>query len=145
LTHNHVYTYRCRWTKWAFINYWFSDLITISTWMQASAIMTTGLSAPDALLIVLAAGICNAAPTVLNGALGSELHVAFPIAARASYGYRLSYFCVVARGVLALFWFGVQSANGGGALPPCSRPSGPATPAYRTGSRGRPAPPAATC
>ncbi|KAK8006149.1 hypothetical protein PG991_012446 [Apiospora marii] len=102
-----------RWTKWAFITYWFSDLITISTWMQASAIMTTGLSATDAILIVLAAGLCNAVPTVLNGAVGSELHIPFPIAIRAAYGHRLAYFCVVTRGVLALFWFGVQSANGG--------------------------------
>ncbi|KAK8106836.1 uncharacterized protein PG998_008849 [Apiospora kogelbergensis] len=104
------------WTKWAFITYWFSDLITISTWMQASAIMTTGLSATDAVLIVLAAGVCNAVPTVLNGAVGSALHIPFPIAIRASYGHRLAYVCVVARGVLALFWFGVQSANGGGCV-----------------------------
>ena len=75
--------------------------------------MTTGLSATDAILIVMAAGICNAVPTVLNGAVGSELHIPFPIAIRASYGYHLSYFCVVVRGILALFWFGVQSANGG--------------------------------
>ncbi|KAK8134854.1 uracil permease [Apiospora sp. TS-2023a] len=104
------------WTKWAFITYWFSDLITISTWMQASAIMTTGLSATDAILIVLCAGVCNAVPTVLNGAVGSELHIPFPIAIRASFGYHLSYFCVVVRGLLALFWFGVQSANGGGCI-----------------------------
>ncbi|KAK8093613.1 permease for cytosine/purines- uracil- thiamine- allantoin-domain-containing protein [Apiospora hydei] len=101
------------WTKWAFITYWFSDIITMSTWMQASAIMTMGLSATDAILIVMAAGLCNAVPTVLNGAVGSELHIPFPIAIRASYGYHLSYFCVVVRGIIAMFWFGVQSANGG--------------------------------
>ncbi|KAI1472010.1 uracil permease [Daldinia caldariorum] len=101
------------WTKWAFIGYWYSDLVTISTWSAASAIMTTGLAATDAVLIVLVAAICNAIPTVLNGAIGADLHIPFPIACRASYGYWLSYFCVVTRAILALFWFGVQSANGG--------------------------------
>ncbi|KAK6954991.1 hypothetical protein Daesc_002621 [Daldinia eschscholtzii] len=101
------------WTKWAFIGYWYSDLVTVSTWTAASAIMTTGLTATDAVLIVLVAAICNAIPTVLNGAIGADLHIPFPIACRASYGYWLSYFCVVTRAILALFWFGVQSANGG--------------------------------
>ncbi|KAI1461023.1 uracil permease [Annulohypoxylon moriforme] len=101
------------WTSWAFIGYWYSDLVTVSTWTAASAIMTTGLTATDAILIVLVAAICNAIPTVLNGAIGADLHIPFPIACRASYGYWLSYFCVITRAILALFWFGVQSANGG--------------------------------
>ncbi|KAI5864137.1 uracil permease [Durotheca rogersii] len=101
------------WTGWAFVGYWYSDLVTVSTWSSGSAIVTTGLSATDAILIVLVAAICNAVPTVLNGAIGADLHVPFPIACRASYGYRLSHACVAARAVLALFWFGVQSANGG--------------------------------
>ncbi|KAI1343801.1 uracil permease [Xylariaceae sp. FL0016] len=101
------------WSKWAFIGYWYSDLVTISTWTAASAVVTTGLTATDAILCVLVASLCNAIPTVLNGAIGADLHIPFPIAARASYGYWFSYFCVATRGILALFWFGVQSANGG--------------------------------
>ena len=72
-----------------------------------------GLTATDAVLITLVAGICNALPTVLNGAIGSNLHIPFPIASRASFGYWFSYFAIVSRGVLAMFWFGVQTANGG--------------------------------
>ncbi|KAK3676881.1 hypothetical protein LTR78_003085 [Recurvomyces mirabilis] len=101
------------WTGWSFTWYWFSDLVTIAGWSAASSVMTTGLSATDAILITLVAALCNAIPTVLNGAIGADLHITFPIAARASYGYWLSYFCVVSRGILALFWFGVQSAYGG--------------------------------
>lgn len=70
-----------------------------------------------------------------NGAIGADLHIrkyaiflmtsyvvakhllpAFPIAIRASYGYWLSCFCVISRGILALFWFGVQSAGGATAI-----------------------------
>jgi nucleobase:cation symporter-1, NCS1 family len=110
------------WTKWSFIAYWYSDLITISGWAAAGSILTTGLSATDAVLIILCAGICNAVPTVLNAAIGADLHIPFPIAARASYGYWLSYFCVISRAVLAMFWFGVQSVGGGQcvtAVSPC--------------------------
>lgn len=49
----------------------------------------------------------------LGRAIGADLHIPFPIAARASFGYWLSYFCVISRGILALFWFGIQSAYGG--------------------------------
>ncbi|KAH7122049.1 permease for cytosine/purines, uracil, thiamine, allantoin-domain-containing protein [Dactylonectria estremocensis] len=101
------------WTEVTFLTYWFSDLVTISGWSAAGSILTTGLSATDAIIITLMAGICNAIPTVLNGAIGADLHVPFPIAVRASYGYWLSYFCVISRAVLAMFWFGVQSVGGG--------------------------------
>jgi len=100
------------WGKSAFVTYWFSDLVTIATWSSGSAIVTLGLTATDAVLITLLAGFCNAIPTVLNGAIGAKLHVPFPIAARASFGYWFSYFAVISRAILAMFWFGVQTANG---------------------------------
>ncbi|KAI1495240.1 uracil permease [Biscogniauxia mediterranea] len=104
---------RQTWTRWAFVGYWYSDLMTVTSWSASSAIVATGLTASDAVLIVLAAAVCNAVPTVLNGAVGADLHVAFPVAARASYGYRASRACVVVRAVAALFYFGVQGVNGG--------------------------------
>jgi NCS1 family nucleobase:cation symporter-1 len=75
--------------------------------------MLPGLTATDAVIITLVAGICNAIPTVLNGAIGADLHIPFPIASRASHGYWFSYFAVVSRGVLAMFWFGVHTGYGG--------------------------------
>jgi NCS1 family nucleobase:cation symporter-1 len=64
-------------------------------------------------LITLIADICNAIPTVLNGAIGANLHVPFPIASRASFGYGFSYFAVMSRAILAMFWFGVHTGYGG--------------------------------
>ncbi|KLU88283.1 hypothetical protein MAPG_07270 [Magnaporthiopsis poae ATCC 64411] len=101
------------WGKGAFITYWLSDLVTIGTWSTGAAIITTGLTAVDAVLIVLLASFCNAIPTVLNGAIGADLHIPFPVASRASFGYWFSYFPVISRAVLACFWFGVQTAYGG--------------------------------
>lgn len=104
------------WTRWTFVTYWFSDLVTIAGWQVSGSIVSTGLSATDSVLIVLVAGICNAIPTVLNGCIGADLHISFPVAARASYGYWLSYFVVFSRGILAMFWFGIQSAGGGNSI-----------------------------
>lgn len=102
---------RRTWTARTFVSYWFSDLVTVSTWSQGSSVVAAGLSASDAMLICFVASMCNAVPIVLNGAIGSDLHVPFPIAARAAYGYWLSYFAVVSRAILALFWFGVNSSG----------------------------------
>jgi NCS1 family nucleobase:cation symporter-1 len=49
---------------------------------------------------------------VLNGAIGAKLHIPFSVAIRASFGYYLAYFCIVSRCILAMFWLGIQGANG---------------------------------
>ncbi|KAL3422668.1 ncs1 allantoate transporter [Phlyctema vagabunda] len=107
---------RRTWTGLTFVLYWFSDLVTYSTWANGATVVALGLTPSDAIWIVFAAAMCNAIPTVMNGAIGADLHVPFPIVVRASYGYWLSYFCVLSRGILALFWFGVQSAGGATAV-----------------------------
>ena len=45
---------------------------------------------------------------VLNGTIGARLHISFPVLNRSSFGFWLSYFSVISRVVLSLFWFGVQ-------------------------------------
>jgi cytosine/uracil/thiamine/allantoin permease len=49
---------------------------------------------------------------VLNGTIGARLHIPFPILNRSSFGFWLSYFSVISRVVLAMFWFGVQTTVG---------------------------------
>jgi purine-cytosine permease-like protein len=45
---------------------------------------------------------------VLNGTVGARLHISFPVLNRSSFGFWFSYFSVVSRVVLAMFWFGIQ-------------------------------------
>ncbi|KAJ5895981.1 NCS1 allantoate transporter [Penicillium subrubescens] len=106
------------WTGWTFTQYWLSDLVTVSTWSAASSAYQSGLSATDTVLLTLVAALCNAIPTVLNGAVGADLHIPFPVAIRASYGTYFGYFCVASRAVLAMFWFGIQSSYGGQCVTP---------------------------
>ncbi|KAJ9133380.1 NCS1 nucleoside transporter family [Pleurostoma richardsiae] len=100
------------WTSTTIATYWFSDLVSIVGWSQAAAMYNVGLSATDATLATMVAGICISLPTVLSSRIGATMHIPFPIAIRASYGSYLHYFCVVSRAVLALFWFGIHSVYG---------------------------------
>lgn len=58
------------------------------------------------------AGFCNSIPTALNGAIGAKYHIPFPVAVRSSFGYWFSYFAVLTRSILALFWFSLQGWGG---------------------------------
>ena len=49
---------------------------------------------------------------VLNGTIGARLHVAFPVLNRSSFGFWFSYFSVISRVVLSMFWFGIQTYTG---------------------------------
>ena len=49
---------------------------------------------------------------VLNGTIGARLHIPFPVLNRSSFGFWFSYFSVVSRVVLAMFWFGIQTYTG---------------------------------
>jgi NCS1 family nucleobase:cation symporter-1 len=55
---------------------------------------------------------CVAIPMVLNGAIGAKLHIPFSVIVRSSFGYYFAYFCIVSRSILAMFWLGIQGANG---------------------------------
>lgn len=44
----------------------------------------------------------------LNGTVGARLHISFPVLNRSSFGFWFSYFTVISRVVLAMFWFGIQ-------------------------------------
>ena len=49
---------------------------------------------------------------VLNGTIGARLHINFPVIARSSFGFWFSYFSVISRVVLSMFWLSIQSYIG---------------------------------
>ncbi|TVY39558.1 putative permease [Lachnellula cervina] len=100
------------WTMWTWMAYWATDTINLGTWETASAILAVGLSWREAIPAIVVGTSCVAIPMVLNGAIGAKLHIPFSVAIRSSFGYYLAYFCIVSRSVLAMFWLGIQGANG---------------------------------
>lgn len=53
--------------------------------------------------IVILGNVLISIPIVLNGMIGANLRIPFPVAARASMGYWFSLFAVLSRCVLAFF------------------------------------------
>ncbi|ORY70350.1 NCS1 nucleoside transporter [Pseudomassariella vexata] len=100
------------WTIWSIMAYWATDTINLGTWETASSILAVGLSWREAIPIMVVGTSCVAVPMVLNGAIGAKLHVPFSVIATSSFGYYLRYFSIVSRCILAMFWLGIQGANG---------------------------------
>ncbi|PSK56743.1 hypothetical protein B9Z65_6367 [Elsinoe australis] len=104
------------WTIWTWMAYWATDMINLGTWQTASSIIAVGLTWRDSLPIMAVGTLCVAIPMVLNGAIGAHLHIPFSIVVRSGFGYNFAYFCIVSRCILAMFWLGIQSANGAQAM-----------------------------
>ncbi|KAF4616222.1 hypothetical protein G7Y89_g15185 [Cudoniella acicularis] len=100
------------WSLWTWMAYWATDTINLGTWETASAILAVGLSWREAIPAIVVGTTCVAIPMVLNGAIGAKMHIPFSVAIRSSFGYYLAYFCIVSRSILAMFWLGIQGANG---------------------------------
>ncbi|CAK7566565.1 MAG: hypothetical protein SEPTF4163_004512 [Sporothrix epigloea] len=92
--------------------YWATDTINLGTWETASGILAVGLSWREAIPCMIVGILSVAVAMVLNGAIGSKLHVPFSVATTSGFGYYMRYFCIISRSVLAMFWLGIQGANG---------------------------------
>jgi NCS1 family nucleobase:cation symporter-1 len=62
----------------------------------------------EALSAIAIGNVILAVVMVLNGTIGARLHVSFPVINRSSFGFWFSYFSVISRVILSMFWFGVQ-------------------------------------
>ncbi|TFK69801.1 NCS1 nucleoside transporter family [Pluteus cervinus] len=100
------------WTAWNYVSYWISDAANPGAWQLASSMLAVGLSWRQALPAIAVANVIIAIVMVLNGTIGARLHIAFPVLNRSSFGFWFSYFSVISRVVLSMFWFGIQSFTG---------------------------------
>ncbi|KAF9054288.1 cytosine-purine permease [Panaeolus papilionaceus] len=100
------------WSTWDYCFYWISDATNAAVWQLASSMIAIGLSWKQAIPAIAVGSAIIASVIVLNGTAGARLHVAFPVLNRSSFGFWLSYFSVVSRVVLSMFWFGIQTFVG---------------------------------
>ena len=66
----------------------------------------------QALSAIALGHIIIASVIVLNGTIGARLHISFPVLNRSSFGFWFSYFSVISRVVLSMFWYGIQTFTG---------------------------------
>ncbi|KAF3762194.1 hypothetical protein M406DRAFT_341462 [Cryphonectria parasitica EP155] len=100
------------WSIYTIAAMWGSDMINLGTFETASSILAVGLSWREAIPCMVVGTLCVSIAMVLNGAAGAKLHVPFSVIATSSFGYYFRYFCIVSRCILAMFWLGIQGANG---------------------------------
>ncbi|KAA1475711.1 NCS1 nucleoside transporter family [Dentipellis sp. KUC8613] len=104
--------HRRTWSTLNYIAYWISDATNAAVWELASSMLAIGLSWRQALPAIAVGHIIIAVIMVLNGTIGARLHVPFPVLNRSSFGFYLSYFSVISRVILSMFWFGIQTFTG---------------------------------
>ncbi|KIJ07339.1 hypothetical protein PAXINDRAFT_121110 [Paxillus involutus ATCC 200175] len=74
--------------------------------------LAIGVSWRQALPAIVVAYVITGVPMIMTGTIGARLRVPFSVLSRSSFGFWLSYFPVVTRGIIAMSWFGVQTYNG---------------------------------
>ncbi|TNY17385.1 uracil permease [Rhodotorula diobovata] len=104
------------WGYGTWFSFWVAASLDPAFWQTGASLIPLGLSVGNAIGIVILGNCVIAVPIVLNGMVGANLRIPFPVAARASMGYWLSYFAVISRCFLSLIWFGVETYNGGLAM-----------------------------
>ncbi|KAH8687923.1 permease for cytosine/purines, uracil, thiamine, allantoin-domain-containing protein [Tricladium varicosporioides] len=109
------------WTTWTMLGFWISDSLSAQGWEGAASIIAVGLTWREALYCLILGYAIDAIPMILNGVIGAELHVSFPVVARASFGFNFSKFAVVIRMITALFWHAIQTYTGSTAMTQCIR------------------------
>ncbi|KAK9236614.1 permease for cytosine/purines, uracil, thiamine, allantoin-domain-containing protein [Lipomyces kononenkoae] len=110
---------RRTWTAFTILGFWFSDALNMQGWEAPSSIIAVGLTWREAILCNCLGMMIVAIPMMFNGAIGANLHVPYPVAARSGFGFHFAKFAVVVRFVTALFWHSIQTFSGSFALTNC--------------------------
>ncbi|KAI6784127.1 uncharacterized protein J7T54_004673 [Emericellopsis cladophorae] len=104
----------CRTWNWYSVGgFWISEGFQIPILQMAGALVANGLS-PGMAMGAIVLGTCLVMiPCALTGYVGAKTGLNYPVMNRACWGLQGSKFAVAVRGVVAIFWCGVQFTTGG--------------------------------
>ena len=105
------------WRYYNYITYWIADGLNLNTFMIAGAAISPstgeGLVWWQGWIAIILGYIVVGFLVMVSGRMGAVYHTPFPVMARSSFGIFGSFWPVINRVVLAIIWYGVQSAIGG--------------------------------
>jgi NCS1 family nucleobase:cation symporter-1 len=104
------------WRWYHFAALWVGMIVAVPTWMLAAGLIEQGLSAGQAVLIVLIGNVVTLIPMLLIGHAGARYGIPYAILARASFGTIGARVPALARAFVACGWYGIQTWIGGEAL-----------------------------
>jgi NCS1 family nucleobase:cation symporter-1 len=104
------------WTMKDVATLWFSLSACVPTYMLASGLIASGMSAWQALLIIVLGNTIVLVPMILNGHAGTRYGIPFPVYCRTAFGIRGANIPALLRSLVACGWFGIQTWIGGAAI-----------------------------
>ncbi len=101
------------WTMSNYIALWVSMSLCIPTYMLSSSLIEGGMNWWQAVFTVFLGNVIVVIPMILNGHVGAEYGIPFPVFARLSFGMRGANIPAILRAIVACGWFGIQTWIGG--------------------------------
>jgi NCS1 family nucleobase:cation symporter-1 len=104
------------WSTYNFAALWIAMAHCIPTYMYAGNLLSEGMNAWQAMLVIAAGNTIVLVPILLNAHAGTKYGIPFPVLARSSFGTIGAQIPAVLRALVACGWFGVQTYIGGEAV-----------------------------
>jgi NCS1 family nucleobase:cation symporter-1 len=104
------------WRWWHFSALWLGMVIAVPAYMLPAGMLEQGMSALQAVGIVLMGNVVVLAPILLIGHAGARYGAPFAVLVRSSFGVQGAKLPALARALVACGWYGIQTWIGGGAM-----------------------------
>jgi NCS1 family nucleobase:cation symporter-1 len=104
------------WNWRSFAALWVGMVVCIPTYTLAGGLVSSGLSAWQAVGLVFLGNVIVLIPMLLTGAMGAKYGVPFPVLLRPAFGPRGAQVPALARALVACGWFGINTWLGGSAI-----------------------------
>ena len=104
------------WRWWHFAALWLGMVLAVPGYMLVAGLIEQGMSAAQAVGVVLLGNLIVLGPMVLIGHAGAKHGVPYAVLVRSSFGSSGARLPALARAVVACGWYGIQTWIGGGAL-----------------------------
>lgn len=104
------------WTGWNFAALWMGMVHSAFGFSVLGGMIAGGMSAWQALFVVLIANLIQLVLMILTGRVGSRFGIPFAVWARSAFGTYGANVPALLRGFVAIGWFGVQSYLGATAI-----------------------------
>jgi NCS1 family nucleobase:cation symporter-1 len=98
-----------RWTAYNIFTLWANDVHSLGNYAFAIGLFALGLGAWQILLAFLVGAVLLFLLLSLSGFMGEKTGVPFPVMSRIAFGIHGAQLAAVARGGVAIAWFGVQT------------------------------------
>ena len=104
------------WSWRAFAALWVGMVVCVPTYSLAGGLVSTGLSAWQAVGLVFLGNLVVLVPMLIVGHAGAKFGLPFPVLLRSAFGPRGAQLPALARALVACGWFGINTWLGGSAL-----------------------------